>query len=301
VSGDERAPSRAGSGPGSEGDGRLTEPGFWADGLGARPEAAAAPSRGQRWKRRLGPRLAGHVEAFRELYFYHLLWRQVLPEALAGRGYRTVLEIGSAPGHHLLELRRRLGLEPFGVEYTAAGVDLNRRLFRDHGLDPAQVIHADLFDPAFQAGARQRFDVVFSWGFLEHFADPRPVVDAHLELLRPGGTLLVVIPNFRGLNHLLQLVVDRSVVARHNLEVMERERFAALFRRPELDALRCGYHGVQSLGLVYCRHDSRLRPLYDAGIWAQNLVDLLYKLLFRRWRPESRWLSPFLLYLGRRR
>jgi len=42
----------------------------------------------------------------------------------------------------------------------------------------------------------QSFDIVVMWHVLEHVSDPRPMVAEVARLLRPGGILLVAVPNF---------------------------------------------------------------------------------------------------------
>jgi 2-polyprenyl-3-methyl-5-hydroxy-6-metoxy-1,4-benzoquinol methylase len=39
-----------------------------------------------------------------------------------------------------------------------------------------------------------------SWGLIEHFTDTESVISAHVNLLKPGGILIVSIPNLRGFN-----------------------------------------------------------------------------------------------------
>ena len=99
----------------------------------------------------------------------------------------AVVEIGSAPGEHLVRLSETFGLVPYGIEYSAAGVEVNRAVFAARGLDPENVIQMDFFSDECLLSCRERFDVVVSRGFIEHFADAAQVVDRHLELLKPGG------------------------------------------------------------------------------------------------------------------
>jgi 2-polyprenyl-3-methyl-5-hydroxy-6-metoxy-1,4-benzoquinol methylase len=40
----------------------------------------------------------------------------------------------------------------------------------------------------------ERFDLVFSFGLIEHFPDKRDILDAHIELAKPGGIVLLYVP-----------------------------------------------------------------------------------------------------------
>ena len=42
------------------------------------------------------------------------------------------------------------------------------------------------------------FDLVYSLGVIEHFEDARSIVEKHLFLTKPGGRVVISIPNFGG-------------------------------------------------------------------------------------------------------
>jgi len=44
-----------------------------------------------------------------------------------------------------------------------------------------------------------RFDIVCSFGFIEHFRNPKMVLEVHKKLLKPGGIIVCLIPNLEGL------------------------------------------------------------------------------------------------------
>jgi 2-polyprenyl-3-methyl-5-hydroxy-6-metoxy-1,4-benzoquinol methylase len=44
---------------------------------------------------------------------------------------------------------------------------------------------------------------VISFGFIEHFDNPENVIQKHLDLLKPGGILIVGVPNFTGIHGIL--------------------------------------------------------------------------------------------------
>src|SRR5687768_14397969 len=114
------------------------------------PETPAPLSRKRRLlraiKARFSPQMIEQMSSYRDYLFWAVFMKQYLPP-MAGK---RVLEVGSAPGDVLVEFAQRMGVVPFGVEYTEEGVEVNRRMFKEHGLDPANVIHADFFSEEFQ-------------------------------------------------------------------------------------------------------------------------------------------------------
>jgi SAM-dependent methyltransferase len=77
----------------------------------------------------------------------------------------------------------RYGLEPMPEPRAEAG--------RGLGLD--RVFAGELES---QALAGERFDVITFWDVLEHLPDPRGALEAAGRLLRPGGVVLLSLPNF---------------------------------------------------------------------------------------------------------
>lgn len=209
-----------------------------------------------------------------------------------------LLEVGSAPGFRLVEMNRRLDYIPYGVEYSAPGVEINRRTFAANGLDPAQVIHADFFSEEFQEKFHENFDVVTSYGFIEHFSDAAVAVRKHLDLLKQGGRLLVVIPNLRSVQLLVTRFFSPEVVGQHNLDIMDASAFEQLFEGLNIKTLFCGHIGVFHLALPDTHRTAWKRWLIKIGTPMSVALGLLLRLVFRSKHPESKWTSPFLAFLG---
>lgn len=238
--------------------------------------------------------------ALKGAYAKEQVWRDLYPRFLPGEPTSTIIEVGSAPGLRLIDFHERRGYMPYGVEYSDAGVDVNRRLFAEHGLPAANVIHADFFSAEFQDEYRDRFDIVFSWSFLEHFSDPADVVRKHAAILKPGGTLVVMVPNLRGVYGPMVRFFRREWLDIHNFEVMERHRYAAFFAEAGLDQLHCDYHGLFSFALLQATPGSAKRHLLRTLLLCQIPLNVLFNLLFPRRGPENGAFSQELLYIGRK-
>jgi SAM-dependent methyltransferase len=233
-------------------------------------------------------------------YSSYLLWDVIFPNHLRLSPGAKIVEIGSAPGEFLVRFSRKYQCIPYGVEYSQTGVEVNRATFVRHGFDPQNVIHTDFFDDGFRERYLGQFDIVCSRGFIEHFADPQPVIDRHIDLLKPGGYLLVDIPNLRGLNKPLAWFFDKGAIPRHNLDIMRTEQFRKLFNRADLEQIVFGHYGVFSFYL-FTGDDSKLsRYALKACHRIQPLLNLCFRSALGNRRAESRAFSPFLQYIGRK-
>lgn len=234
-------------------------------------------------------------QSFSSHAFYKLL-KAYLPV----RSDWSAIEIGAAPGGNLVKLHRDFGYQPYGVEFSHTGVLRTQENFRQHGLDPAHIMEADLSDKTFQESCKDRFDVVFSLGFIEHFDPAVDVVGLQTNLLKPGGFLVCEIPNMRGAFYPFLRLFARDHLRLHNCAIMRKGPFRRLFEPFGLDIKFCGYIGALSFQGSWLRHEHSLRG-YAAGV-LDRLQDMLDHGMFLFWPhrfPACR-LSASLLFIGQR-
>ena len=256
----------------------------WHETAGGKPSRSAAQSPGilRRLKR-------GH-ESHARLVYWHLV-----DEELPDTG--SVIELGCGPGLALYHLCRRTGLRPFGVDYSESGYRRTVEYFGRQGADPCGIMHADFTHPEFRRRHAKRFDVVWSAGVLEHFTNPREVLGYHVELLKPGGTLVVSIPNFLGITYPCYAAMDRETLAVHNLDIMRQPEFESLFSSHPLDKKYCDYVGVLRLTLAVPERCGRLTSLVRP---LQSAIDAVLINTMRQRDFPNRFTSPYLLYIGKR-
>lgn len=170
-------------------------------------------------------------------------YADLLRQTIGGRGYRSFLELGGFPGSFAVYARRFLG---FGdVALLDAFVDRSHLagVLRANGLDEEDL---DVYEgDMFAVELPHQYDVVLSGGLVEHFSDPREALTRHHRWVKPGGTIVVTVPNFVGLNGLVQRRFDAANLATHNQRVMVPEVLAAdLAAGGELDSVEAFYYGA---------------------------------------------------------
>ena len=135
-----------------------------------------------------------------------------------------VLEIGFAPGKQLAYVASILGARVSGLDFSLQGVSFAKSMFERLRIT-ADLRCEDVFATTLRTN---RFDVVYSVGLIEHFDDPRPLVRRHVEFLKPGGTAVILIPNYRDLYGRLQQYFDPDNLTIHNLNIMTPDAMIAL-------------------------------------------------------------------------
>lgn len=132
-----------------------------------------------------------------------------------------------------------LGFRVSGIDYSHAGLVATEHNLTLLGVEGGQVTAGDFFS----IEPEPKYDVVISLGFVEHFDDPDAVVARHLAWLRPGGRLVVGVPNFRGIYEQIQRVLDVEVLRKHNLSTMDTEWFHRTAAKAGVKVISVGFLG----------------------------------------------------------
>ena len=220
----------------------------------------------------------------------HDLFRRTLPISADMR----FLEVGCFPGYYLWYFNRYFEYSVAGLEYVESCCHEAEACLRAEGVS-ADVIHADFFDYHIEAD-EAKFDVVASFGFIEHFDDYASVLARQLELVKPGGYLVVTLPNHQGIYGDIMRIVDREKFDTHNrMNLIDLRR--ALDHVGGTEVVEEGYYGRVGF--------------WNSGIynWAQKLGRLGYLAVRAplaaiekcgRILPNSRRLSPIIASVVRK-
>lgn len=147
------------------------------------------------------------------------------------------IEIGCFPGQFLAA---------FGaMGYEINGIDLTPRTHTDMlpwleslGYPIGEIHQGDFFK--FQT--EKPFDLVASFGFIEHFPNWDEVLQRHMDLVAPGGTLLITVPNFRGIvQRGLHYFLDKENYKRHVIDAMQPNQWRKQLEGDGFSIVKCGH------------------------------------------------------------
>lgn len=133
------------------------------------------------------------MRAFKKRYTDEVL---ALIDRTVKASIQTALEIGSGEGTFLASVCKRFGATPYGVDISDVGIEECRKTLQAAGLDGSHLVVRDVFSAELKREWKDRFDLVTSFGFVEHFDDIAQPIEAHANYARPGGACFFTIPHF---------------------------------------------------------------------------------------------------------
>ncbi|MDI6645225.1 MAG: methyltransferase domain-containing protein [Methanobacteriaceae archaeon] len=230
-----------------------------------------------------------------------------IAEKYLPKGKFKILEVGSAPGVKLVEFHKKMGYEPYGIEYSSHGCELNKEVFKFNNCNPKNVLQADFLSDEFQNKYKNSFDIVTSFGFIEHFDNVEAIINKHYNLLKKDGYILITIPNFKGINfHLRNYFAGKESMKMHNLEIMDIDTFNRLFDKNNIKKIYSNYYGIFDFFLIYYPNRDNIikNILYYSFFWINVGLSIVFKVLTKiklNNKLENKKTSPFIIYIGKKR
>ncbi|WP_428328584.1 class I SAM-dependent methyltransferase [Mucilaginibacter sp.] len=228
-------------------------------------------------------------ESKKDLIFYikpNYVFGDILGKLIAEKKIKTAIELGGFPGYYATYLKKYQHLDTSLFDYYVHP-ELINQLLEKNGLKPGDIsiIEADLFTYK----PEKLYDMVLSFGLIEHFNDTKAIIETHLQFLKPGGTLFITLPNFTGVNGWVQRKFDKDNYDKHNISSMNPDLLADSCRALGLKEVESYYHGRFTVWLENkAEQGSLTKTLVKAIWWAGKIATKIIPV-------ESKALSPYIV------
>lgn len=206
---------------------------------------------------------------------------------------KKLIEVGCARSAVLPLFAKEMGFQVAGLDYSPNGCEQTRLILQREGV-VGEVYNCDIF--SIPDDLIEQFDVVVSFGLIEHFSDTKRVVAALSKLLKPGGLMFTNIPNMNGMTGVTQKLLDKSVYDIH-VPLTVRAVHEG-HEKAGLNVLSCHYFLSTNFGVV---NMNSIR-IHSAEWWVKKIIlALLARLSMVIWwlecqfvdLPTSRTFSPY--------
>lgn len=212
---------------------------------------------------------------------------------------KQLIEAGCGNSVWLPYFAKQFGFMVAGLDYSESGCAAERAILARAGV-AGPVVCADLFSPP--AELRNRFDVVVSFGLVEHFTDTAWCVRALADLGNDGAIVVTLIPNMAGL---VGWVTKKLNCAVYDMHVpLTRQQLAAAHAAAELEVLSselflsCNF-GVVNLNGIPPGPARSLKQLVLHGLRVLTAAVWLFEQRVRHF-PVSEAFSPYIICVARK-
>jgi SAM-dependent methyltransferase len=228
-------------------------------------------------------------ESRKGLIFYikpNYIFGDLLARLIKKNDIKSAIELGGFPGYYTIYLKKYQNLDTTLLDYFVHEGLVNE-LLETNGLKPSDisVIETDLF--TYQPV--KKYDMVLSFGLIEHFADTKEIIKTHLGLLNPSGTLFITLPNFTGINGWIQRTFDRDNYDKHNIASMDLALLRRIYTELGLTEIDVHYHGRFSVWLENRETTSAWAKFVMKAVWIAG------KGITKIIPFESKLLSPYIV------
>lgn len=215
-------------------------------------------------------------------YTFYQLIHQIVNE----RKITSAIELGGFPGYYGIFLKKYHHIKVSLLDYFVHPKILKDVLaINNLSESEVEIIETDLF--TYQP--QKKYDLVLSCGLIEHFKDTKDIITKHVPFLNDEGTLLITLPNFKGVNGWVQKKFDRYNFNKHYLDCMNPDFLAETAKDLGLKNVEAFYYGKFSTWLENKEEKSGLTKFFVKLIWYVG------KITTKVIPFESKALSPYIV------
>lgn len=208
---------------------------------------------------------------------------------------KTCIEIGAYPGGNLGYFVKKFGFQPTALDFLDNARFIVENM-RHNGIENCQLINQDFL--AWQPD--RQYDVVASFGFVEHFIEYDIVIQKHIDILKPGGYLILSVPYLE----YYQLWVRKwfyldahmsKILKSHNRKIMNLgELKRQVTRQNNLQVLFAGH--IREMTTWFPKSPAILKPNMLKYYDGMKMLEKIFAWL--GW--SSRFFSPAILLIAQK-
>jgi len=226
--------------------------------------------------------------------YINLQFHQYIQKVLGDKKGCSVLEIGCANSIWPLYFYQYFDAKIYGLDYSEVGCDRSRAILEYYKI-PGEIYCANLFSPP--TDLLQKFDLVVSFGVVEHFENTADCLKSCAAFVKPGGYLLTFIPNMPGIVGWIQKYVDRAVYDVHM--PLTQKKLIEAHEQSHLILKECEY--FMSINLSTVNSGAFSKHPYNKYLRHALSVPSKIFWIFERLGlriPKNRFTSPYIVSLA---
>lgn len=204
----------------------------------------------------------------------------------------SCFEVGCYPGNYLIYLCKQFNYIAYGIDNTPFIVSHLPSYLKWHNIEVGNLYHEDFQN--FESN--EKYDVVCSFGFIEHFNNYQEIIEKHVKLVKPGGILIITCPNFRKIQYLYHRFLDFSNLQRHVLDAMDLNIWKEILNNNDMKILHIGYY--KSIDFWADSQENCNNNMIKKGII--KLTQSISKCVDKYLNYPNSWTSPYMVCISQK-
>lgn len=206
---------------------------------------------------------------YREFHTYFKETFNLLPTS-----NMSLIEVGCANSCWLPYFAREFGFKVAGLDRSETGCKLTREVLSSANID-GKIVCGDFFNPP--KNMIGMFDVVSSFGVIEHFTNTVDCLKAIKLLLRPEGIIITVVPNLNGIMGFIGRILNREIYNKHI--VIDTSTLRQLHQEAGFAIENCKYLCNMNFG-VLTAYTAKTGNTSEKSFVKRSIVSLLTRVGF---------------------
>jgi 2-polyprenyl-3-methyl-5-hydroxy-6-metoxy-1,4-benzoquinol methylase len=220
-----------------------------------------------------------------------------IDQSIRQGNYKTFIEIGCGSSGWLPYFAKQYGLTVSGLDYSEIGCKLAEKNLQMQNIKYDEIICKDLFSPNCTDG--KKYDIVFSYGVVEHFECPEEVLEIFNSLVNPSGICITLVPNINGINGLLCKYFVRPIYAMHHVFTKQSLQKCCI-ASDGMQLLKTGYVGNFTFAVLPLVRTEKLRNFPSLRFIFRKALYAIDKILTMFYRTvkitmPSKMYSPYII------
>ena len=213
---------------------------------------------------------------------------------------KLLIEIGCGNSAYLPYFRKYFGFKITGIDYSQLACE-QTKIILEREKTEGEIIYGDAFNPPQELIGK--FDVLCSFGVVEHFDKTAETMKEFAKFLKPGGLMITLIPNLAGVSGYLQKKFFKRVYDIH--VVMDKNYLDAQIKNAGLELVYSEYCQGLSINVVLLDTQGRAKFYWAKKIFIRLLryvtkVVWLFEMMTRP-LPAGRLFSNYVITLAQKK